>query len=95
MEYEEFECLINYSEGRIVIDTNVLLDLVRYSIYISKNILEIFNKCIDLLWMPNQVFCEYETNKNKVFGDYKKKYQNFQNDLLNCAGKFEKDIKKN
>lgn len=94
MEYEEFECLINYSEVRIVIDTNVLLDLVRYPIYISKNILEIFNKCIDLLWMPNQVFYEYEINKNKVFGDYRKKYKNFQTDLLNCTGKFEKDIKK-
>lgn len=93
MEYEEFECLINYSEVRIVIDTNVLLDLVRYPIYISKNILEIFNKCIDLLWIPNQVLNEYETNKNKVFGDYKKKYKSFQNNLLNCAGKFEKDIK--
>lgn len=94
MEYEEFESLIKYSEIRIVIDTNVLLDLVRYPIYISKNILEIFNKCIDLLWIPNQAFYEYETNKNKVFGDYKKKYKSFQNNLLNCAGKFEKDIKK-
>ena len=94
MEYKEFESLIKNSEVRIIIDTNILLDLVRYPIYISKNILEVFNRCIDLIWMPNQVFCEYETNKKKVFGDYKKKYQNFQNDLLNCAGKFEKDIKK-
>nr|WP_072537006.1 PIN-like domain-containing protein [Anaerococcus mediterraneensis] len=94
MEYKEFESLIKNSEARIIIDTNILLDLVRYPIYISKNILEIFNKCVDLLWMPYQVFNEYESNKNKVFGDYKKKYQHFQNDLLNCAGKFEKDIKK-
>lgn len=94
MEYKEFEGLINHSEVRIVIDTNILLDLVRYPIYLSKNILEIFNKCIDLLWMPYQVFNEYESNKNKVFGDYKKKYKSFQNNLLNCAGKFEKDIKK-
>ena len=78
MEYKEFEGLINNSEVRIIIDTNILLDLVRYPIYISKNILEIFNKCIDLLWMPNQVFKEYETNRNKVFGDYKKKYRHFR-----------------
>lgn len=94
MEYKEFEGLIKHSEVRIIIDTNILLDLVRYPIYMSKNILEIFNKCIDLLWMPYQVFNEYESNKNKVFGDYKKKYQHFQNDLLNCAGNFEKNIKK-
>ena len=33
MEYKEFEGLINNSEVRIIIDTNILLDLVRYPIY--------------------------------------------------------------
>lgn len=71
VEYNEFKNIIKKEEETvIVLDTNVILDLARYSLYTSKNILSIFDKCNKLIWIPNQVFKEY--NKNKVFGDLEK-----------------------
>lgn len=72
IEYNEFENIIKKEGTAIVLDTNVILDLARYSLYTSKNILSIFDECNDLIWIPNQVFKEYNKNKNKVFGDLEK-----------------------
>nr|WP_255262910.1 PIN-like domain-containing protein [Finegoldia magna] len=49
-----------------------MLDLARYSLYSSKNILEIFKECKDLIWIPNQVYKEFNKNKYSVFGQLKK-----------------------
>ena len=55
MEYGDFESIIKDPKTIIVLDTNIILDLARYSLYTSENILEIFNQCIGSNWIPNQV----------------------------------------
>ena len=95
VEYNEFKNIIKKEEETvIVLDTNVILDLARYSLYTSKNILSIFDKCNKLIWIPNQVFKEYNKNKNKVFGDLEKKYLNFEKKLLSIIKDSEDEFKK-
>ena len=81
MEYSEFKKKLKDKKTIIVLDTNVILDLARYSLYTSKNIMKIFDKCSDLIWIPNKVITEYNKNKYSVFGDLKKRYSNFENTL--------------
>lgn len=94
IEYNEFENIIKKEGTAIVLDTNVILDLARYSLYTSKNILSIFDECNDLIWIPNQVFKEYNKNKNKVFGDLEKRYLNFEKKLLSISKKSKYEFEK-
>ncbi|MCA1202530.1 PIN-like domain-containing protein [Priestia flexa] len=45
-------------EPLVVLDTNVLLNLYRWSAETSEEIIENFNGIIDSLWLPNQVLKE-------------------------------------
>ena len=94
MEYSEFKKKLKDKKTIIVLDTNVILDLARYSLYTSKNIMMIFDKCSDLIWIPNQVINEYNKNKYVVFGDLKKRYSNFENRLKIIIDKSENSVKK-
>ncbi len=92
MKYNDFKSIIQQQGTTIVLDTNVILDLARYSLYTSKNILEIFNKCTDLIWIPNQVFKEYIKNKYNVFGNLRKRYSSFEKNLLTIIDASEKKL---
>ncbi len=72
-------------ETVIVLDTNILLALVKYSTYSSSNILKILETCIEKIWIPNQVYKEYIKNKNHEFAKSKKKYENFKKELNNLV----------
>ena len=92
MKYNDFKSIIQQQGTTIVLDTNVILDLARDSLYTSKNILEIFNKCTDLIWIPNQVFKEYSKNKYNVFGNLRKRYSSFEKNLLTIIDASEKKL---
>lgn len=95
MEYEDFKSIIKDPKTVIVLDTNIILDLARYSLYTSKNILKIFNQCMGSIWIPNQVYEEYTKNKYPVFGELKKRYSSFEKNLLEIINVSENNIKKN
>ena len=92
MKFEEFEVLLHDSETVIVLDTNVILDLARHSLYTSKNILNIFYECFDLIRIPNQVFNEYNKNKYQVFGSLRKRYRDLECNLISTIESFEKRV---
>lgn len=81
MNKNEFEEIIK-DDALIVLDTNILLTLFKYSSCSSLNIIQILNKCMDNLWIPNQVYKEFEHNKDSEISKIKKKYDNFQKDLI-------------
>lgn len=70
---EEFERI--WKEGLIVFDTNVLLDLYRYSDKTVKSLLEVMESLKDRIWIPFQVSKEYHENLNTVISDQVKKYE--------------------
>ena len=82
MNRNEFKTFIE-GDSLIVLDTNVLLALYKYSSYSSLNIVKVLNSCIDKLWIPNQVHKEFERNKNSEISKIKKKYKTFEKDLIN------------
>lgn len=70
---EEYE---NYSQEKIaaiwakaiiVLDTNILLNLYRYSESTRDNIIQVMEAFKDRLWMPYQVGIEYFNNRESTF----------------------------
>lgn len=62
-------------DATIVIDTNVLLDIYRYSKETATQILNMMDTLKDKLWMPYQVAYEYHKDRNeKVIGGHIRTY---------------------
>ncbi|GLF90016.1 hypothetical protein Saga11_12750 [Bacillus safensis] len=82
-----------WEESTIVLDTNVLLNLYRYTKETSDQIIGLLHKYRNNLWMPHQVALEYHYNRKSVIieqnGSYKKVCSAFKDvpnkvrDLLN------------
>ncbi|MGG3131327.1 PIN-like domain-containing protein [Bacillus pumilus] len=94
-----------WQESIIILDTNVLLNLYRYTKETSDQILELLNKYKENLWMPHQVGLEYHYNRklvileqrgsnDKVCATFEKipeKVREFLNDDLSSFKKRHKD----
>lgn len=62
-------------KATIVIDTNVLLDVYRYSKATASQILQMMDSFKEQLWMPYQVAFEYHKDRNnKVLGGHVRTY---------------------
>lgn len=65
----------------IIPDTNILLYLYKCSFNASKNIVDLLNKMKDKVIIPNRVYEEYISHKDKEQAKIDKKYDNFTKDL--------------
>lgn len=63
-----------WDEGIFVLDTNVLLDLYRYSDETVKELFKVIELIKDRIWIPYQVIKEYHKNLNTVISGQVKKY---------------------
>jgi hypothetical protein len=72
-----------------VFDTNVLLNLYRYSDDTSENFLSTIIKLNDRVWIPFQVGLEFHKNRLKVLSDQKKHYQDFEKKINEIIGEIE------
>lgn len=98
-EYENFSkerIAAIWEKAIIVLDTNILLNLYRYSESTRDNIIEVMEAFKDRLWMPYQVGIEYFNNRESTFmaiakmGDgLKKQLDEGKKDLLNAYNKKE------
>uniref|UniRef100_UPI003F7F9C84 PIN domain-containing protein n=1 Tax=Xanthomonas sp. 0924 TaxID=2835534 RepID=UPI003F7F9C84 len=70
-----------WSEGLVVLDTNVLLDLYRLPAGSSKEILDLFGLLKGRLWIPHQVGLEFHRNRLSVIARAHKDAQDLFNDL--------------
>ncbi|MEZ4735584.1 MAG: PIN-like domain-containing protein [Caldilineaceae bacterium] len=57
-----------------VFDTNVLLDLHRYSSRTSSEFLDVLEKISKRVWLPHQVGLEYQENRLTVIAEQKQRY---------------------
>lgn len=75
MELQDFQILME-SDVVLVFDTNVFLDLYRYSINLSRLSLNVLNELNQQVWLPRQVYNEfmrhYEEEQRKAFSKYAK-----------------------
>ncbi|MCU0445895.1 MAG: PIN-like domain-containing protein [Microscillaceae bacterium] len=67
-----------WKNGLFVFDTNVLLNLYRYSIDTSNKFLEIILQFKNRLWLPFQVGLEFHRNRLIVISEQKKKYEELE-----------------
>jgi len=54
------------TDGLVVLDTNVLLDLYRMTVEASEDVLALFRQLGDRLWIPHQVGLEFHRNRLTV-----------------------------
>ena len=92
METEILKRLLEKETTKIILDTNVLLDLSRFSFHTSLYILDLLQDFESMVWIPNQVFREYEKNKLKVFGEAAKRYRTFERNLSEIISDAERNI---
>lgn len=77
-----------------ILDTNILLDMGRLPLYASVHFLNLLKTIQDRLWIPRQVYTEFEKNKMKVFGDISKRYDKLERELKNKNQNFSKELEK-
>ncbi|MFL0062745.1 PIN domain-containing protein [Tenacibaculum maritimum] len=66
-----------WQDGIIVFDTNVLLNLYRYSKATRETIIDLIKKFKDKIWLPHQAALEYNRNRYEVISDQEKAYKEF------------------
>lgn len=63
-----------WASGLIILDTNVLLNLYRYSDSTKTELLAIIRQLSDRIWIPNQVAKEFLSNRLTVIGEQSELY---------------------
>ncbi len=71
-----------WQEGIFIFDTNILLSLYNLSQETSQEILNIFEKLKERIWLPYNVFYEYHQNRLNVIMSVYKQTENLKSDLI-------------
>jgi hypothetical protein len=77
-----------------VLDTNVLLNIYRYSPKLRKAFIDILTTISGRLWIPYQVAFEYYDNKPIVISDEIEKYNIIKNIISKSKKEIQDEIKK-
>lgn len=78
LSYSDGEKLDLWNHATFVFDTNVLLNLYRYSDNTRKSLLAALNKLQDRLWMPNHVAQEFMKNRKNAIWVAIHQYEDLQ-----------------
>ncbi len=81
-----------YDRLLIIPDTNVLLYLYRCSSNASQKIVQVLEMLKEKTIIPNQVYMEYLEHKDAEQSKIKKKYENYEKELIKIVDKFESDL---
>ncbi|MEK3836540.1 PIN-like domain-containing protein [Paenibacillus sp. FSL R7-0128] len=79
-DFNQFKCFWD-QKGLVIFDTNVLLNLYNYSIDSTKEIIKNLEKINDRIWLPGQVYLEFQNNKKKVSQKSFGKYETVKKDV--------------
>lgn len=77
-----------WENGIIMFDTNVLLNLYRYSEATQNTILELIKKFSSQIYLPHQAALEYNRNRYEVIAEQEKAY----NEFLDKITQIQKDL---
>ncbi|MDR6761397.1 hypothetical protein J2Y38_001606 [Flavobacterium sp. 2755] len=80
-----------WENGIIIFDTNVLLNLYRYSDSTRNTILDLINKFSKQIYLPHQAGLEYNRNRYEVIAEQDKAYREF----LDKINQIQKDLQSN
>lgn len=88
---QEFKKLWN--DGLFIFDTNILLNLYRYSFDTSKKLLEIFSDLNERIWIPHQVAFEYHENRLTVISEQERSYDTIMRILDKSYDELKENLK--
>lgn len=87
----------NYEEiwenATIVLDTNILLNLYRYSEKTRKEVINLLKNLKDRIWIPYQVGKEYFNNRDKVIKDSNKELEKLKDLVSQTLTKLISEVK--
>ncbi|MFX1476449.1 MAG: PIN-like domain-containing protein [Promethearchaeota archaeon] len=83
-----------WKEALIVLDTNVLLDMYRYSESTRNDYLSLLDQLSDRLWLPHQVALEYSRKRPDVISEQVQMYSNAKKLLSSLRETAAKEIEK-
>ncbi|MFZ4847410.1 PIN-like domain-containing protein [Enterococcus casseliflavus] len=78
----------------IVLDTNILLNLYRYSKETSEKLLALLEKSKKRLWLPHQIALEFHLNRTNVILDQQTSYEKIESILRKKSSEIESSLKK-
>ena len=78
-----------WSNAIFVFDTNILLNLYRYSEVAKDEFLEVLENTKDRIWLPYQATQEYLNNRLTVIGEQEKSYNETIRSINGLEGKFD------
>ncbi|MDL5022656.1 PIN-like domain-containing protein [Bacillus velezensis] len=78
----------------IVLDTNILLNLYRYSKETSEKLFALLEKSKDRLWLPHQIALEFHLNRTNVILDQQTSYEKIESILRKKSSEIESSLKK-
>lgn len=84
-----------WDKALFVFDTNLLLNLYRYTTDTRDIILDVMNKVSDRIWIPYQVGLEYFNNRIKVINEVSNGYDAIKKFISNYKNGFEKYLNDN
>lgn len=84
-----------WDKALFVFDTNLLLNLYRYTTVTRDIILNFMNKVSDRIWIPYQVGLEYFNNRIKVINEVSNGYDAIKKFISNYKNGFEKYLNDN
>ena len=97
MELQEFQTFLE-DECILIFDTNVFLDLYRYSVNTSRLSLNILKELSSQIWLPRQVYDEfiknYEEEQRKAYSKYSKIERELNGRIDSFSSDLSKDIKR-
>lgn len=88
-EYKEI-----WDDSAIILDTNILLNLYRYSDDTRKNILNVLSSFKDRIWIPYQVIREYYKNRDKVIKESTKEIERLERSITEKLEEISEEIRK-
>jgi hypothetical protein len=78
-----------YTDGLVVLDTNVLLDLYRFDKSPREEVLNLLQKVLDRLWLPHQVALEFHRNRLSVIHDASQQHGRLRKEVEGAKNKLQ------
>ena len=75
-----------------ILDTNVLLNLYRYSEESRNDFIKVLNKIETRLWIPHQVALEFQENRTKVIEEQEKKFDSIKKILEDNQSRITREL---
>jgi hypothetical protein len=81
-------------EPIVIVDTNGLLNIYRYSTEATEHILKVLDLTVEKVWIPAQVLEEFNNNHRSVVSDEKKKFKEVKSEVGRITAYAKNDFEK-